>query len=137
MKKKLFITALILIMVLSTVVFAYAEGDISTYDTGEITFITDRTSRTSDDIIVDVGFTQKVDSYNVVIYLQKKVNGVWKLDTTNPDYVYYNNGFNSYDFTFSRRYTHLESGENYRIMCVSKDYIGSTSYTFTAYSKQF
>ena len=136
--KKLFITALILIMVLSMAVFAYAEGDsISPYSTGDVTFITDRTSRTTADIIVDVGFTQKVDSYNVVVYLQKKVNGVRKLDTTNPDYVYYNNGFNSYDFTFSRRYTHLESGEVYRIMCVSKDYIGSNTHTTTSYSNQF
>ena len=137
MKKKFFVTAMILIMVLSTAVFAYAEGDISTRDTGSIKFVTTRISRTNADVTVDVTFTSKVDSYNVVVYLQKKVNGVWKLDTTNPDYVYYNNGFNSYDFTFSRRYTHLESGEFYRIMCVSKDYIGSSSHTFTAYSKQF
>ena len=136
--KKLFITALILIMVLSMAVFAYAEGDsISPYSTGDVTFITDRTSRTTADVTISVGFTQKVDSYNVVVYLQKKVNGVWKLDTTNPDYVFYNNGFNSYDFIFSHRYTHLKSGEFYRIMCVSKDHIGSSSQTFTAYSKQF
>ena len=137
MKKKLFITSLILIMILSTTVFAYAEGDISTYDTDYVTFAISRTSRTSANVSVDVEFIKKVDSYNVIVYLQKKVNGTWKLDTTNPDYIFYNNGWNCSNFIFTHKYSHLESGEIYRIMCISKDTVGSASYTTTSYSNQF
>lgn len=137
MKKKFFITAMILVMVLSTAVFAYAEGDISTRDTDYVSFSISRTSRTSASITIDVEFTKKVDSYNVIVYLQKKVNGTWKLDTTNPDYVFYNNGWNSYDFIFTHKYSNLESNEVYRIMCISKDTIGDKTYTTTSYSNQF
>jgi len=137
MKKRLFVTAMILIMVLTAAVGAYADTGVQPRDTAGIIFTTDRTSSTSASIMVDVTFTEVVDRYSVVVYLQKKVNGVWTDDTTNDDYVYYNNGGGSFSFIFSKNYTDLTSGGIYRIRCVSKDYIGSTSNTFTAYSNQF
>ena len=139
MKRKVFAIAMALIMVFSTAVFAYADTDsgISTYDTSDITFVTNRTSRTTADITIAVGFTQVVDRYSVVVYLQKKVDGTWVLDTTNDDYVYYNNGWNSSQFVFSRTYDSLKSGTTYRIKCVCKDYINDSSHTRTFYSNSF
>lgn len=139
MKRKAFAMVIALVMVFSAVVFAYASTDsgVSLYDTSDVTFVTDRTSRTSADVFITVGFTQKVDRYSVVIYLQKKVNGSWVLDTTNPDYVFYNNGWNSYYFSFSHSYTHLASDSTYRIKCVSKDYIDDATYITTTYSNSF
>ena len=139
MKRKLFAIAMAFVMVFSTAVFAYANTDtgVSLYDTDTIIFSINRTSRTSANVIVDVDFTQVVDNYSVVIYLQKKVDGEWVLDTTNPDYVFYNNGFNKDSFTFSHKYSSLKSGVTYRIRCTSKDYIGSSTYTTTTYSNAF
>ena len=107
MKRKVFAIAMALIMVFSTAVFAYADTDsgISTYDTSDITFVTNRTT--------------------------------WVLDTNNDDYVYYNNGWNSSQFVFSRTYDSLKSGTTYRIKCVCKDYINDSSHTRTFYSNSF
>ena len=139
MKKKMFAIAMALIMVFSTAAISYASTDsgISLYNTSDVTFIASRTSRTSANVIVDVEFTQTVDTYSVVIYLQKMVNGEWVLDTTNPDYVFYNNGFNDNDFTFYHKYNSLISGVTYRIKCVSKDYIGNNTFTTVSYSNSF
>ena len=139
MKRKLFAIAMVFVMVFSTAVFAYANTDtgVSLYDTNYMIISTDRTSRTSAEVTISVDFTQVVDSYSVVVYLQKKVDGKWVLDTTNPDYVFYNNGFNTDDFTFFHRYTSLNSNTTYRIKCVSKDYINNKSYTTTNYSYSF
>ena len=139
MKKKVFAIAMALIMVFSAVVFAYASTDsgVSLYGTSDVTFVTNRTSRTSADITIAVGFTQVVDRYSVVVYLEKKVNGQWVLDTTNDDYVYYNNGWNSSQFVFSRKYNSLKSGTTYRIRCVSKDYINDVPNNKTFYSSPF
>ena len=137
MKRKVFAIAMALIMVFSTAVFAYAESEIEPYDTKYVTITANRTSRTTADVTVDVEFTQVVDSYSVVIYLQKKVDGEWVLDTTNDDYVFYNNGFNSDDFTFIHRYTSLNADTTYRIRCVSKDYINNVPHNRSAYSNPF
>lgn len=139
MKRKLFAIAMAFVMVFSTAVFAYANTDtgVSLYDTSDVTFITDRVSRTSANVTIVVGFTQVVDSYNVIVYLQKKVDGSWILDTTNDDYVYYNNGWNSSIFTYARKYSSLNSSTTYRIKCVSKDYINGVSHTRTFYSNPF
>ena len=48
--------------------------------------------------------------YSVVVYLQKLSNGSWVLDTTNDDYVYYNNGFSAGSFLFSKKYDDLKRG---------------------------
>ena len=139
MKRKLFAIAMAFVMVFSTAVFAYANTDtgVSLYDTDTVVFSISRSSRTSASVTVDVDFTQVVDSYNVVIYLQKKVDGEWVLDTTNPDYVFYNNGFHASGFTFYHKYTSLQSNVTYRIRCISKDYIGSQTYNTSSYSNPF
>ena len=135
MKKRMLALAMILILVLTSTVFAYAEGQ--TRHTALVTYDISRTSRTSATATVDVTFSTIVDRYDVKIYLQKKINGEWVLDADNIDYAYYNSGTNNFEFTFNHIYTALEAGANYRLRCVSRDYIGDELYTFTSYSNQF
>ena len=78
-----------------------------------------------------------MDIYNVVVYLQKKVDGKWVIDTTNPERTLYNNGFNKSSFYFYNQYTGLDRNTSYRIRVVSKDTIGSTTSTVTSYSNTF
>lgn len=142
MKKKLLaiLGALILVVACSSAGFAATpdDGDIAVpYNTDVISFSIQRTSSTSATASINVSFSQKVDQYSVVVYLQKLSNGSWVNDSTNPDYVTYNNGFNKYSFLFSKKYTHLTRGVTYRIKCVSKDYIDGTAHTATAYSNTF
>lgn len=146
MKKKLLSVIMVVLLVASCCATAFAEpvqqSDSSDQivqprGTAGIYFAISRDSATKASIYVDVTFTQKVDQYSVVIYLQKLVNGSWKLDTTNDDYVYYNNGWNDYDFTFGKTYDDLERGSTYRIWCVSKDYIGSSTHIANGYSPSF
>ena len=142
MKKKLLSVVMVILLMASCCAAAFAEPadttpEIQPRGTANILFVTDRETATRATVDVDVTFTQKVDQYSVVIYLQKLVNGSWQLDTTNEDYVYYNNGWNSYDFLFSKVYRNLERGSTYRIWCVSKDYIGSSSHIMNGYSSPF
>ena len=138
MKNKVLVMVLVLLMVFTCTAAAFAESEIMPLDTGAVTFITQRTSGTSAYVLVDVSFTSTADEYNVVIYLQKKVSGVWQNDTTNPEYVFYNNGFNSSDFTFAHNYTHLTYGTSYRIKVISIDkYDSGTQYRNTYYSNTF
>ena len=134
-KKKLIALAMILTLLLTSTAFAYA--DVQTRETNTVLFSINRTSRTTAAATVEVDFSTKVDRYDVTIYLQKKINGVWVSDTTNADYIYRNSGQNSFDYTFNHIYSHLESGEIYRLKCVSKDYIGNSTTSFTSYSNQF
>ena len=135
MKKQMLALTMILILVLTSTVFAYAEGQ--TRETNLVTFLASRDSRTNATVTVDVTFSTYVDQYNVTIYLQKKVDDRWVSDVTNPDYVFSKSGTNSLDYTFNHRYTTLDSGSSYRLKCVSRDTVGTNSYTFTAYSNQF
>ncbi|MGN0714888.1 MAG: hypothetical protein ACI4LN_03625 [Anaerovoracaceae bacterium] len=137
MKKKLFCTALIFVLLLTAAVSAYAETGIQPRDTDSVTFVTTRTSRTSANVSVYVSFTEQVDRYNVIIYLQKKENGEWVNDWQNEEYVFFNNGSQKETFLFSNAYTHLSEGVIYRIKCVSKDYIGDSTFTTTTCSNQF
>lgn len=137
MKKKIICTALILVLLLTTAVSAYAETGVQTRDTDSVTFAVNRTSRTSAGVSVYVSFTEVVDRYSVVIYLQKKENGEWVNDWQNEEYVFFNNGSQKKTFLFANTYTHLSEGVIYRIKCVSKDYIGDNTYIFTSYSNQF
>ena len=127
--------AMILILVLTSTVFAYAE--VEPRDTNAITFATQRVSRTTATATIDITFSAEVDRYNVVVYLQKKVDNRWVSDVTNEDYVFSNSGTNDFDFTFNHIYSTLESGVNYRLKCVVNDTVGSNSYSFTSYSNQF
>lgn len=134
-KKRIFALVMVLTLVLSSTVFAFAE--VQPRDTGTIIFATNRTSRTTAQATIDVNFTTEVDRYTIAIYLQKKVNGEWVNDTGNEDYAFYDSGTDSYDYTVDRYYTNLTSGGIYRLKCISRDYIGSSSYEFTSYSNQF
>ena len=135
MKKRLLSISLIFILILTSTVFAYAEG--VTRDTNVVTFAIDRISRTSATATVGVTFSTYVDSYNVTIYLQKKTDNRWVSDVNNEDYVYSQSGTNNLGYTFNHIYTDLESGTIYRLKCVSTDNVGNSSYSTTTYSNQF
>lgn len=140
MKRKILMLLAAVMLIVSCCSVCYATADdeaIQPYDTSSISFSIDRTSSTTASVAINVSFDQKVDQYSVVVYLEKLVNGSWQLDTTNKDYVYYNNGWNKYSFQFSKNYTDLKRGQTYRIRCVSKDYEGNISHTSTAYSYSF
>ncbi len=143
MKKKLLaiLGALILVISCSSAGFAAIPddgGDIAVpYETDTVSFSISRTSDKTANVGIYVSFSQTVDQYSVVVYLQKLSNGSWVLDTSNPDYVLYNNGFNKRSFLFSKTYSGLQRGTTYRIKCVSKDYIDGTPHISTSYSKTF
>lgn len=134
-KKRIFALVMVLTLVLSSTVFAFAE--VQPRDTAAISFNTVRTSRNTAEASVTVDFMGEVDRYTIAIYLQKKVDGIWVNDTNNEDYAFYDSGTNSYDYTFDYIYDDLVTGAIYRLKCTSRDYIGSSSYEFTAYSNQF
>lgn len=141
MKNKVLVIALALVLVFSCTTAAFADsgnGGIMPLDTGAVTFTIERTSGTTAHVVIDVSFTDQADEYNVVVYLQKKVNGTWTNDNTNSEYVFYNNGFNSGEFLFEHNYTHLTYGTTYRIMVISIDkYDDGTQYRNTTYSNAF
>ena len=137
MKNKILVMVLAMVLVFSCTAAAFADSGIQPYETGHVTFVIDRTSGTTADAEVYVSFTRTADEYSVVVYLQKQVNGVWKNDTTNPDYVFYNNGFNSSSCFFAHDYDSLVYGTSYRLMVVSRDKLGSSEYRTTTYSSLF
>ncbi len=142
MKKKIVSLILSLVLVLSfcSVAFADSGNDnegIEPYNTDSVTYNIDRISASKADVYASVYFSQTVDQYSVVIYLQKKVDGEWVIDTSNPERTLYHNGWKKSSFYFYNQYTGLERGVIYRIKCVSKDYIGDSSHTLTTYSNTF
>lgn len=143
MKKKFMILMMIFVLVFSfspASLAATGDGDenvMQPYSTSTITFGIDRVSATKADVYVNVIFTSVVDSYNVVVYLQKLVDGEWEIDVDNEEYVFYNNGFDRRIFTFFNTYEGLERGSSYRIMCISKDHVGDVVSRMTAYSNPF
>lgn len=134
-KKKIFSLIMILVLLLSSTVLAFA--DVQPRETAVVTYITNRTSRTTAEATVDVDFGDTVDEYNVWVYLQKKVDGEWVNDLSNIEYLVYKTGKNNYDCTVSHRYTHLTSGVIYRLRCISKDTLDGVNSSFTSYSNQF
>ena len=143
MRKKIVSHFLVLVLTMSfgSVAFASTEiiedSGIQPYNTDTIIFDIDRTSASKADVYVTVYFSQIVDIYNVVVYLQKKVDGEWVIDTSNPERTIYNNGFNKSSFYFYNQYSGLDRGTSYRIRVTSKDTIGSSVHTYTAYSSAF
>lgn len=140
MKKKLLSLFITLILAFSccSVAFAVPEDEgITPYETDGVTYSVKRVSATEANLSLIVDFSQVVDQYSVVIYLQKLSNGSWIDDNTNEDYVFYNNGWNSRSFRFNKVYDNLKRGVSYRIKCVSKDYIGSSSHIATTYTRLF
>ena len=100
MKKKILCMAMILALLLTAAVSAYAETEIQPRDTDMVTFVTTRTGRTTANVTVSVSFSQVVDRYSVVVYLQKKENGEWVNDWQNEEYVFFNNGSQKDTFLF-------------------------------------
>lgn len=138
MKNKVLVIALALVLVFSFTAAAFADSGVQPYSTGMVNFGIDRTSGTTAYVGINVYFTRQADEYNVVVYLQKLVNGTWTNDNTNPDYVFYNNGFNSSSCTFEKNYSHLTYGTTYRIMVVSIDkYDDGSQFRNTTYSNSF
>jgi len=141
MKKKISVLLMVLVMVLSATVTSYAAvgdgGVVSPQSTSSVVFAIDRTSSTSAEVEVKTIFSNIADEYSVVVYLQKLVNGSWVNDTSNPDYVFYNNGINSKTFIFVHTYETLSYGTSYRLMVVSRDIQNSTEYRTTSYSNSF
>ena len=85
-KKRIFALGMVLTLVLTSTVFAFAE--VQPRDTGVVSFTTNRTSRTTAEVVIDITFSSQVDRYTVAIYLQKKVDGTWVDDTANEDYAF-------------------------------------------------
>ncbi len=140
MKKKLISLALALALVLSFSSVALAESgpvEVEPQDTDSVVFDIERISASKANVYATVYFSQTVDIYNVVVYLQKKVDGEWQLDFSNPERTLYNNGFKNDSFSFYNQYTGLERGASYRIHLVSRDTIGDNLSIFNAYSNPF
>lgn len=137
MKNKVLVIALALVLVFSCTAAAFADSGIQPYDTGAVSFTIDRTSGTTASADVVVHFTKVADEYNVVVYLQKLVNGTWKNDNTNPEYVFYNNGFNSSLCHFAHNYDSLVYGTTYRLKVISIDKYTDQEFRVTTYSNSF
>jgi len=139
MKKKISVLLMVLVMVLSATVTSYAAvGDeVMPCETTSIGYAINRTSYSTATAEVSVFFSDVVDSYSVVVYLQKNINGSWVNDTTHSDYVIYNNGFNDSSFLFEHQYSSLSYGTSYRLMVVSRDVINNTEVRTTDYSYSF
>lgn len=137
MKNKVLVMVLAMVLVFSFTAAAFADSGIQPYSTGAVEFSISRTSGTTADASVVVYFSSEADEYSVVVYLQKLVNGTWKNDSTNPEYVFYNNGFNSDTFLFEHDYVSLTYGVSYRLMVVSRDKRNGSEYRSTTYSSLF
>ena len=140
MKNKVLVIALVMVLVFSFTAAAFADsgdGGVMPLSTVNVVFLIERTSGTTADVDVSVTFSNEADEYSVVVYLQKLVNGEWKNDNTNPEYVFYNNGFNSESCHFSHDYDSLTYGVSYRLMVISRDKQGTREYRSTTYSNLF
>ncbi len=137
MKNKILVMVLVMLMVFSSAAAAFADSGIQPRETASVTYNISRISGTKADATVTVQFTWEADEYSVIVYLQKLNNGVWVNDSTNPEYVFYNNGANSEAFVFSHLYTHLSYGTSYRLMVVSRDIRNGNEFRSTTYSNLF
>lgn len=142
MKRKLFVLMMSLLLVFSFSQASFAAvadgGEVAApYATHSITYALDRTSASTADVYVNVIFTSVVDSYNVVVYLQKYEDGEWVIDIDNDEYVKFNTGIGRRIVTFFNTYEGLERGVSYRIMCISRDFVGDVDTRLTSYSNAF
>ena len=142
MKKRLLSTFIVIVLLFSFCSVSFASTDdgnagIVPYETDSVSYVVNRTSATKASASVVVDFSQEVDQYNVVIYLQKYSNGEWVIDINNDNYVSYNNGWNKDHLFFSKQYTGLTRGTTYRLYCISKDHIDDSVHTFVSYSPSF
>ncbi len=143
MKKKLLSFMVIMVLVVSFCATGFASSgdggtaEIVPQETNSVTYVIDRVSSTTANASINVSFSQRVDQYSVVVFLQKYSNGEWVLDINNEDYSSFNNGWDARSFLFSKTYDDLERGATYRLKCISKDYIGSSSHISTTYTYSF
>ncbi len=143
MKKKLLSFMVIMVLVVSFCATGFASsGDGGTAEivpqsTHSVLYIINRESATTAEANVIVEFSQRVDQYSVVFFLQKYSNGKWVLDINNEDYSSFNNGWNEDSLTFEKTYDDLTRGVSYRLKCISKDYIGDNVHTTVSYSHTF
>lgn len=137
MKNKILVMVLVMLMVFSSAAAAFADSGIQPYSTSHVAFSITRTSGTTANVDIVVSFSGDAVEYNVVVYLQKLVNGQWKNDSTNDEYVFYNNGFNSDTCLFAHDYDSLSYGTTYRLMVVSIDKYPGKEYRTTTYSNSF
>lgn len=137
MKKRIFAITMVLIMVLTACVGAYADTVVEPRDTNRVTFYTDRLSRQTADVSAHAYFSGVTDLCSMYIYLQENVNGTWTDLASSDEYFYYTNATNSDSLDFYHTYTTLEEGGIYRVKCVTRDTISGSQYTFTSYSNQF
>ncbi|MBQ9961033.1 MAG: hypothetical protein IJP00_03925 [Firmicutes bacterium] len=142
MKRKFLVLLMAFVLVFSfspTSLAAVADGDevAQPYATNSISYGLDRTSATTADVYVHVFFTSVVESFSVVIYLEKLVNGVWVTDTSNDEAVLFHAGWESRLFSFFNKYENLDRGVSYRIKCESMDYKAGVEYHLTSYSDPF
>ena len=98
MKKRLLSTFIVIVLLFSFCSVSFASTDdgnagIVPYDTHSVLYTINRTSATTAQASVVVEFSKTVDTYSVVVYLQKYSNGSWSNDYSNDDYVLFNNGF--------------------------------------------
>ena len=134
-RKRILAIVMVLTLVLSSTVLAFAE--IQPRDTAMVNYNIDRVSRTTAEVVINITFDSEVSRYTVAVYLQKKVGDTWVDDTANDDYAVYESGTNAFGHFYAHLYSDLTSGANYRLKCVCRDYIGSSSYISTTYSNQF
>lgn len=142
MKKRLLSTFIVIVLLFSFCSVSFASTDdgnagIVPYSTHSVLFTIDRASSTVANAAIVVEFSQTVDTFSVVVYLQKYSGGEWVTDYTNDDYVIYNNGIKKDQFIFTHKYTGLTRGTTYRLKCVSRDYIGDNVHIATSYSHSF
>lgn len=141
MKRKILVSVLILIMLMSSTLCASAatgyDDLVAPQSTTDVIFQIDRTSGTSAIAHVTVFFAGEADEYSVVVYLQKLVNGTWVNDSTNDEYVFYNNGINSSSFLFAHNYDSLTYGTSYRLKVVSRDITNNLESRLTTNSYLF
>lgn len=143
MKKKLLSFMVIMVLVVSFCATGFASSgdggtaEIVPQETDSVTYAVNRTSPTTANASIHINFSQRVDQYSVVVYLQKYSNGEWVLDTKNDDYVSFNNGSNARNFFYSKTYDDLKRGVTYRLQCISKDYIDGNSHITTTYTYSF
>lgn len=137
MKKRIFAITMVLIMVLTACVGAYADTVVEPRDTNHVSYYTERTGRQTADVTIYAYFSGEAELCSMYVYLQQKVNGVWTDLTTSDEYFYYVNGTNTSLLTFAHNYTTLAEGGIYRIKCVTRDFMNSSEGSATSYSNQF
>ena len=143
MKKKLLSFMVIMVLVVSFCATGFASSgdggtaEIVPQETDSVTSVVNRRSATTATASMNIAFSQEVDQYSVVVYLQKYSNGEWVLDINNDDYSSFNNGWNARNFLYTHVYDDLKRGVTYRLKCISKDYIDGTSHISTFYTHSF